>query len=63
MIEFKDTAAFSLAELFKELGEADFVYIEMSRYLEQLEAYRLGLHNQIKEVQNDKNNGHGLDSK
>ena len=51
MIEFKDISNLPLDELFKELGIADFTYIETSNFLEQLENYRQKIHEQIKRVQ------------
>ena len=51
MIEFKEISGLTLDELFKELGMADFTYIETSSFLEQLEGYRQAIHLKIKEVQ------------
>lgn len=51
MIEFKNISGLTLDELFKELGIADFTYIETSSFLEQLEGYRQAIHLKIKEVQ------------
>lgn len=51
MIEFKDISNLTLDELFRELGIADFTYIETSNFLEQLEGYRQAIHLKIKEVQ------------
>ena len=51
MIEFKEISGLTLNELFKELGMADFTYIETSSFLEQLEGYRQAIHLKIKEVQ------------
>lgn len=51
MFEFKDLQSLSLEDLFKELGFADFTYIETSTFLEQLEIYRKHVHEKIKEKQ------------
>lgn len=53
MIEFKDISNLSIDELFRELGIADFTYIETSSFLEQLEVYRQTIHLKIKEKQNE----------
>lgn len=43
----------TLADLFQEYGLADFTYLEMSSYLEQLESHRQRLHEKIKEIQHE----------
>lgn len=53
MFEFKDLQSLSIEDLFKELGFADFTYIETSTFLEQLEIYRKHVHERIKEKQHE----------
>lgn len=46
----------SLDELFKELGECDYLYIKTNEYLEGLENRRKQILNAIDEIHNGKNN-------
>lgn len=61
MFEFKDIENLKIEELFQELGIADFTYIETSNFIEQLEQYRLKVHEKIKERQNESSKGMGKD--
>lgn len=53
MFDFKNIDELTFIELLQELGLADYTYIELSNYLEDLAQYRSQLHQQIKEKQND----------
>ncbi len=61
MFEFKDIENLKLDELFTELGMADFTFIETSTFLDQLESYRLKVHEKIKEKTNGTGKGLGKD--
>lgn len=58
MIEFKQLDSLTNDELFKELGIADFTYIELTRFLEELEIYRSQIHKKLKD-----NNDRSVDSR
>ena len=59
MIKFKQIENLTLDDLYKELGFADFTYIELNEFLEQLEKYRSQLHQKIKEKQYDQSLDNG----
>lgn len=61
MFEFKDIENLKIEELFAELGMADFTFIETSTFLDQLESYRLKVHEKIKEKQNGTGKSLGKD--
>lgn len=49
----KNLNELTFQELLQEYGLADYTYLEMASYLEQLEEYRQRLHEKIKEKQNE----------
>lgn len=49
----KNLDELTFQELLQEYGLADFTYLEMASYLEELESYRQKLHEKIKEFQNE----------
>lgn len=51
-----DLENLTLPELFQELGQSDFTYLEINRYMESLELYREKLIQKIKEKQNEQFN-------
>lgn len=61
MFEFKNIENLTIEQLFQELGIADFTYIETSEFLEQLESYRLKVHQSIKEKQHEPSKSLGKD--
>lgn len=51
-----DLENLTLPELFQELGQSDFTYLEINQYMESLELYREKLIQKIKEKQNEQFN-------
>lgn len=51
MINFLDTQTLDIDSAFKQLGIADYTYIQTTNFLEQLEVYRSNLLQRIGELQ------------
>ena len=61
MFQFKEIKNLTIEELLQEFGIATFTSIETSEFLEQLEEYRLKVHQTIKEKQNGTGKSLGKD--
>ena len=46
-MQFIDPTTLSLKELFEQLGMTDYVYVQTSNYIDELEKYRKAIFNQI----------------
>lgn len=58
-LEFKEPQDLNIDELFKQLGLVDFLYLNHSTYLQQLEQYRTLL---IKSIEEKYVNNQNMDS-
>ena len=59
-MQFIDPTTLSLKELFEQLGMTDYVYVQTSNYIDELEKYRKAIFNQIGVMNNG--NSESLDN-